>query len=143
MKNYFKVILSITMLVGLSFSAHAQDVITQKQSKFVSKFVGAVNVQKKNKVYKMITKEYKSKIKGSKEVVLSNLFAGRVKKTGEFSKVPFYDISSMRLLEVRELQEGITLYTFILATTEGTVDTSLILMKKGKKNKFSFQPYQN
>lgn len=131
------------LLIGLSFSAHAQDVITQKQSKFVSKFIGSVNVQKKKKVYKMITKEYRSKIHGSKDVVLSNVFAGTVKKTGEFSKVPFKKIYTIRLMDVREIQGGITLYNFLLLTPEGPVETSLYLMGNGKKEKFGFQPFQN
>jgi hypothetical protein len=143
MKNYFKLIFSLTLLIGLSFSLKAQDVITQKQSKFVSKFVGAVNVQKKNKAYKCVSKDFKDKFSGHKDEVLANLFAGKISKSGEFSKVPFNKIYNIRLVSVREVQEGITLYNFLLVTPEGPVESSLYLIREGKKGKFGFKSSRN
>ncbi len=139
MKNYFKLLFSLTLFIGLSLSVQAQDVITQKQSKFVSKFVGAVNVQKKNKVFKSVSKDFRDKYSGHKDEVLSNLFAGKITKSGEFTKVPFNKIYNIRLVSVREVQEGITLYNFLLVTPQGPVESSLYLIKQGKKGKFAFK----
>jgi uncharacterized protein YxeA len=140
MKNYFKVIISLALFVAFSFSVNAQNVITQNQSKFVSEFVAAVNVQKKRKVYKMVSKDYKANFKGSKEELLLNLFAGRIKKSREYSRVSFDKISNIRLIEVNEVQEGMTRYHFILMTPEGLVEVRLLLTDPGNKGKFGFQP---
>ena len=133
-----------------AFSHHtiAQSKASVKQQKFVSEFVGALSVQKKNKIIQKIDKTYrkeflKKKHKGNKDAFLAEFLTGTVQKNGECSKVPLDKVMEARLVEIDELRKGVSACKIILSTTEGPINLVLILFTKGKKeNKYSFQPAQ-
>jgi hypothetical protein len=145
MRNALLFILFSVFFVGFTNNVAAQSKESMKRQQFISKFMGAVSVNKKNKVIKLIDKEYISKYldgkhKGNKLDFLAQFFAGIVVKSEEFSAVPFSKIFGIRLLEVNELQEGIAECKFILTTPEGDVETVLYLNSLKKPGKFAFVP---
>ncbi len=146
-KGLFLILFSFFFL-AFSHQTHAQSKESVKQQKFVSEFVGALSVQKKNKIIQKIDKKYrkeflKKKHKGNKEAFLAEFLTGYVEKNGEYSKVPLEKVMDARLIEIDELRKGVSACRIVLSTSEGPVNLILILFSRGKKeNKYSFQPTQ-
>lgn len=103
--------------------------------------MGAVNMQKERKTYHLVFKDFRKNYEGSKADLLSQLFAARFSNNKEYSKINFDQIHSIRLVEVVEVQNGITLYKFILETTQGPATSNMYLRTKGKK--MGFIPAEN
>jgi len=135
-----KIILHLTLCVLISFSLSAQEKNDERQVELMRKFVGAVNVKKKNKVYRMIADEYKEKIDKSKKETLAFFFAGNLVEKNLFSTVSFSKIYSMRIVEYFEMQNNVTMYHVILSTEQGTIETQLYVKTSGKKDKLSIYP---
>ncbi|MFA7272789.1 MAG: hypothetical protein WC044_02920 [Crocinitomicaceae bacterium] len=141
MKMPSTLLFNLLFFLFVASSAIAQDSSSKAQSKFASKLIGAVNVQKERKAYHMVYKEFRKNYNGSKSDLLSELFAARFSNNKEYSKIAFEQIHSIRLVEVVELQGGILLYKFILETTQGPASCNIYLRTKGKK--MGFIPAEN
>ncbi len=145
MKNGIILFLLSFLFIGMNNFSSAQSKESAKRQKFVTLFMGAVRVQKKNKIIRMIKKDYVSshldgKHKGDKSEFLADFLSGTVLKTGEYSRIPLSKISDIRLQELNDLQAGIAECKFILSTPEGSVETVLYLKTQTKKGKFAFEP---
>ncbi len=144
MKNVIFLLLVSLLFVGLSNTAQAQSKESVKRQAFVSRFMGAVSVQKKNRIIKALDKAYVAKEldgthKGNKDEFIAKMMKGTITSTGEISSVPLNKIFDIRLKELNELQDEIAECKFILTTPEGAVVTVLYLKSLGK-GKFAFEP---
>ena len=147
MKNVLLLFILSLLFTGFSNLSYGQSQENMKRQVFVSKFTGAINVKKKNRIIKCIDKAYVSKHldgihKGNKDEFFAEFFKGMVVKTNEYSRVPLDKIFDVRLKELNELQAGIAECRMILKTSEGDIEIVLYLKSLKKKGKFAFVPAQ-
>jgi hypothetical protein len=147
MKNALFLFVLSFRFIGASNLSYGQSKESLKRQQFVSEFIEAVNVKKKNRIIKCIDRNNVSKYldgihKGNKDEFLSDFFKGLALTTNEYSRIPLDKIFDIRLSELNELQEGIAECKIILKTPEDNILTVLYLKSLKKKGKFAFVPAQ-
>ena len=147
MKNALFLFVLSFRFIGASNLSYGQSKESLKRQQFVSEFIEAVNVKKKNRIIKCIDRNNVSKYldgihKGNKDEFLCDFFKGLALTTNEYSRVPLDKIFDIRLSELNELQEGIAECKIILKTPEDDILTVHYLKSLKKKGKFAFVPAQ-
>jgi len=134
-----KHLIFIGTLFLLPCFSNAQD-ITDDQIAFVNSFVAAAKEHNYKGVYRHLDKTYRKEqkkfLKGNKNQLLDELFAGTGIDDPNFTVIPIAEILRIEIAEVMELDNGNFTYIFRVQDTEHDILAPLELVKKGKRYGF-------
>lgn len=110
--------------------------ISEEQIAFVNSFVAAAKEHRYKKVYRHLDKSYRKEqkkfLKGNKQQLLDELFAGTGIDDLDFAVIPISEILRLEVAEVQELDNGNYTYIFRVQDADHDILASLELVKKGK-----------
>ncbi len=130
-------VLALLLSIASNSIAQQQE-ITEKQIKFVNKFIEAVHDHNAKKVIKLMDKSYRTDqiafLGGNKEQFVNELFGGVDQLAAEYTYIntKFLDIIKIEVAEVIPLDDGNFNYIFRIRDGQHDILKSLLLVVKPK-----------